>query len=370
MKKGTLLLLLLVYFSAQAQTVLQPGFSGSEYREMLEIFSRQFDSVPTIPAPVNYHRVYRSAEVGLKNRWELWYRNDQKLGVISIRGTVASFASWLENFYAAMVPANGTLKLNDSTYFPYHLAKDSNAMVHVGWLVGMASLAPSIVRKVNDSYQKGIKEFIIFGHSQGGAIAYLLRSYLQSQQASGAIPDDIIWKTYCSAAPKPGNLFYAYDFDFTTRNGWAYNVSNTSDWVPQTPYSVQTVRDFSRVNPFVDVSTILGRLPLFPRMYLKSKFRKMDKATNKAQKRFEKYLGRMVAKEVRKSMPQLVEPDYAPGNNYQRAAIPIVLEPDAEYHKKFPEQPGNVFVHHMLEPYYYLSQIYYPPPSPLGAGGQ
>lgn len=361
MKKGTtILFLILAHFIGRAQTFLQPGFNGNEYREMLEIFSRQFDSIPTIPAPVQYHRMYRSAEVGLKNRWELWYRNDNKAAVISIRGTVADLASWLENFYAAMVPANGNLKLNDSTYFPYQLARDSGAMVHVGWLVGMASLAPSVVRKVNDSYQKGIKEFIIFGHSQGGAIAYLLRSYLQSQQACGVLPKDIIWKTYCSAAPKPGNLFYAYDFDFLTRNGWAFNISNTSDWVPQTPYSVQTMRDFSKVNPFVDVSSILGHLPLFPRLYLKSKFNKMDKATTKAQKRFEKYLGKMVAKQVKKTMPQLEEPDYAPGNNYQRAAIPIVFEPDSEYHQKFPDQPDNVFVHHMLEPYYYLSKVYYP----------
>ena len=48
-------------------------------------------------------------------------------------------------------------------------------------------------------------------------------------------------KTYCSAAPKPGNLFYAYDFEHITEGGWAFNVVNSADWVPELPSTTQTV---------------------------------------------------------------------------------------------------------------------------------
>ncbi len=90
------------------------------------------------------------------------------------------------------------------------------------------------------------------GHSQGGAIAYLLTAHFYNLQQQGKLPADIRFKTYCSAAPKPGNLYFAYDYETTTRGGWACNVVNAADWVPETPFSVQTVSDFNTTNPFVN----------------------------------------------------------------------------------------------------------------------
>jgi hypothetical protein len=363
MRKLFLLIGLTCSFAGSSQTYLQPGFSGKEYRELLEMFSRQEDNLRPdyeIPAPTNYKKVYRSPEVGLMNRWELWYRDDNRIAVINIRGTIQNSQSWLENFYAAMVTAQGSLQINDSTNFTYQLAADSNATVHVGWLLGLAHLSPTILQKIDESYKAGIREFFIFGHSQGGALAYLVRSHLHYLQQAGKLPADIFFKTYCSAGPKPGNLFYAYDFDFITRNGWAFNVVNAVDWVPQTPFSVQTLDDYSKVNPFANVDNALSGQNFFVRLYLKDKFRKMDKATTKAQKRFEQYLGRMLEKQVKRALPQYQPPKYVAGNNYQRAAMPIVLQPDAVYKNRFPDDQSKVFVHHLLQPYYYLSKVYYP----------
>ena len=45
-------------------------------------------------------------------------------------------------------------------------------------------------------------------------------------------------------------MYYAYDFDFITRDGYGYRVANTLDWVPETPLTSQTATDFNRINPF------------------------------------------------------------------------------------------------------------------------
>lgn len=325
---------------------------------MLRIFSRQTDSLRSnyeIPAPAQYRRIYRSPESPLKNRFEVWQHQQQKQVVISVRGTVQNNLSWLENFYAAMTPATGSFALNDSTTFTYKLAVDSAATVHIGWLIGLASMAADVKARIAAAHQQGIRQVILFGHSQGAAITFLLRSYLHYEAAAGRFPTDLQIKTYCSAAPKPGNMDYVYDFDAITRNGWALTVVNGADWVPQTPFSVQTLDDFPPTNPFVNVSGALRKQPLLVRLYLASSFRKMKKATRKAQQRFEKYLGKMVGKQVQKAMSQLVPPPFTPVNNYHRAGTPVVLLPDAGYWQLYPEVAGNVFTHHLLQPYYYLA---------------
>ena len=85
---------------------LEPGFDKAEYRELLKVSTRQGDSLynPELPAPEYFQRRYRSEEMGLDNRWELWLSKDN-VAAISIRGTTMQTDSWLENFYAAMVPA-------------------------------------------------------------------------------------------------------------------------------------------------------------------------------------------------------------------------------------------------------------------------
>lgn len=350
-----LLLLLLLPCTLQAQ--LQPGFDAAEYREMLQIFSRQTDSIKPgyeITAPEHYKKIYRSPESGLKNRFEIWQHLRLSQAVISIRGTIPDNVSWLENFYAAMTPATGNFNLNDSTQFSYKLAADSAATVHIGWLVGLASVAQDVKAQMQTAYQNGIRQFIIFGHSQGAAIAFLLRSYLHYETEAGRMPADMILKTYCSAAPKPGNLMYAYDYDAITRNGWGLTVVNTADWVPQTPFSAQTLDDFPASNPFTDIPKALRTQPLLLRVYIGAKFKKLNKTTRRSQKLFEKYLGTLAGRQVSKVMPQLKPPPFAAGNNYQRAGTPVVLVPDAAYWQRFPAKTDKIFIHHLLEPYFLL----------------
>lgn len=349
--------------SASAQTILQPGFSIPEYLEMLRITGRIPDSSLTgekPPPPLHYQMVYRSPEVGLVNQWDCWLRADKKVGVISLRGTANEAASWLENFYAAMVPAAGELHINDSTVFRYQLAASAAATVHVGWLTGIAHMAPAIGDTIKSYYEQGVREWIITGHSQGGALSFLLRSWIHYQTLGGALPKEIVYKTYCSAAPKPGNMQYVYDYDFITGPGWSYTVVNALDWVPETPFSLQSLKDFNELNPFVNVNSALKKQPLLARWYLNHAFNAMGRITRRSQKKFRKYLGKVVYKQVRKHLPQFREPVYAASSTYMRAGAPVVLQPDAQYHQQYIADDKNVFLHHMPKAYYSLAQRQYP----------
>jgi Lipase (class 3) len=354
--------LLFFLLSSTIHAQLKPGFDAKEYLELLRVSKQQADDTlknDLVPKPKQYHMIYRSPEGPLKNRWDLWI-NDEGIAVISIRGTINSNISWLENFYAAMVPATGQLHINDSTSFNYHLAGNSKATVHIGWLLGMAYLSKTIVPQIKQLYQSGgTKNFIIMGHSQGAAIAFLLRSFLADQQTNKLLPSDIIFKTYCSAPPKPGNIWYAYDYNYLTRGGWGLTIINAADWVPQTPFSIQTLNDLNTPNPFTDVNKSIRKQPFFVRLYIKHVYNRLKNTPEKAQKTNEKYLGKLAYKFIKKQMPQFTEPVYAQDNNYASTGTPIILMPDDDYRARFPSDPKKIFIHHLFWPYYYLTEKEY-----------
>ena len=343
-----------------AQTVLKPGMDATEYLQLLDVFQLQNDTAasPKIPASVkNLEHVYQSPELGLANRLDVWLRPD-KVGIICIRGTVPKPDSWLENFYAGMVPAIGALQLNDSSTFNYKLAADSNAKVHVGWTVGLGHIIPPMLELINKLYGKGVRDVIIFGHSQGGALAFLTRSFLQYAQG---MPKDIFYKTYASAAPKPGDLYYAYDFDFITRGGWGLRIVNTMDWVPESPFSIQTWNDWNEANPLSNVESVLGKQKWFVRWYLNTVINKMSRSTRKAMERYQKYLGVKVSGLVKKSLRQFEKPGYANSMNYMTTGTPVILMANDAYKAKYVFTGKNIFVHHLLGPYRFLVNAWYGP---------
>lgn len=353
----------LLFFSVTAQK-LKPGFDPKEYGELLSVafYSSSIpDSAERLKVKDPYQRDYRSEEIGFLNRWSFYIREDN-VGVIDMRGTVNQTASWLANFYAAMIPATGKLQLNDSTVFEYQLADDPQAAVHVGWTISLGYLAPEIVKHINLVYtSRKMKEFLIFGHSQGGALATLLRSYLEYEKKKGHIPADIIFKTYCSAAPKVGDIRFAYDFDFITRNGWAFTVVNAYDWVPETPFSIQTLQDFHLPNPLVTAKDVLKKQKFFIRLAGNMVYNKIERKPRKAQRKHEKFLGHKLYKlAVKKQLPQLKEPEYVHNSNYMRAGIPIVLMPDEEYNRLYPSDDKNrPFIHHGFGAYTFLLKRIY-----------
>ncbi len=355
MKHYLVIILSLLPFLASAQ--LKPGFDKAEYIETLKITAQVGDSsyINSFPKPEKYKFIRRSAVVGLDNQWDL-FTSDDNIAVISIRGTTLNSISWLANFYAAMVPAKGELQLSDTEKFNYDLADDPKAAVHIGWLVSTAFLAKDIVPVMDSCYKAGCRDYIIAGHSQGGAIAFLMRSYLNGLQKSGQLPMDITIKTYCSAGPKPGNLYYAYDYEALTANGWGFNVVNSADWVPETPISVQALNDFNTTNPFVNIRSAIKKQKFPKKIFVKYAYNRMYKPTKRAQKNYQKYLGGMVSRGIKQHIIGFQPPAYYPSINYMRAGTTIVLQAKEDYYKLFPDSKQNVFVHHLHPMYLYLAQ--------------
>lgn len=350
-----LLWVLAAMFTLPVKAQLKAGFDANEYKDLLSLHQNG-DTAGIKNHPAAYRLLYTSPEVGFYNKWILWERSDG-VDVIQIRGTVAKIESWLANFYAAMIPAEGTLQLNDSTRWNYKLAADSGkSFVHVGWTVAVGFMSADIIAHIKERYAKGTRQFIIMGHSQGGAVAFLLRSYLHYHPD---LPKDIRYKTYCSAAPKPGNLFYAYDFDNITRDGWAFRIVNSDDWVPETPLSLQTIHDFNTPSPFMNVKGELKKQKFFVRLYGTIIYNRLTRTTNRSVRRFRKTLGNGVFKLSKRHLQEMQQPAYVFSNNYMTCGSPVILLTDAEYQKKFPFDGKNIFIHHMPERYLYLLKKYY-----------
>jgi hypothetical protein len=357
-----LMMSLMAGIPARAQGKLKPGFDAKEYGKLLGTTLRQskqpWKENMEIPYPEGFELAYRSPVVGLDNRWDLWLSEDH-VAIINVRGTTAKTNSWLEDFYAGMVPATGYIETRQHDKFHYKLADHADAAVHAGWLTGMASIAPGIIVKINEYYDKGVKDFLIMGHSQGAAIVYLLDSYLH-YDVDNKIPDDITFKTYNSAAPKPGNLYYAYDYEYINRGGWAFRVVNTVDWVPESPVSVQTLDDFSEVNPFKDLDTFTSSMGWLERVVVRSVFRKIDRSLNKAQKKLLKYLGFKMYTFVEDYMPGMAEPTYVETMNYSPAGTAIILPATEKYLNEYVKtRKPSVFVNHYTPAYYFLLKEHY-----------
>lgn len=358
MKQFLFAILALFTFTANAQ-VLKPGFDKEEYQELM-LISVQTAGNPeyteTFQSPKDYSVMFRSEPMGLDNLWDLWVHNNGTRAVISVRGTTEKTESWLLNFYAAMVPAKGQIKWGGDHVFSYQLSDDNRAAVHAGWLIGTATLADDILQKIDYLYSQGIKDFLIIGHSQGGGIAYLLTSHFLNLQKQEKLQKDIQFKTYCSAAPKPGNLYYAYDYEAKTQNGWAFNIVNAADWVPEVPISIQTLDDFNETNPFIHADEIIAKQKLSTRIVLNHVYKKLNKPTRKAQKNYQRYLGDEAHKMVTEQIEGLEVPDYLPTSNYVRTGIQIVLQPDDAYFEAFPYDSTEIFTHHLHRPYLYLTE--------------
>lgn len=338
---------------------LKSGFDKSEYLELLKVSAVKVDTIyiPKLSAPERFTKVYKSKSVGLDNSWELWVSPDS-VAVISVRGTSLKIESWMENFYSAMVPAKGKLMLSKDFTFEYCLGTHPKAAVHTGWLIGTAFLSKDILPRIDSCLNKGIKDFIIVGHSQGGAISYLLTSYFNDLKSKNIINSAITFKTYCSAAPKPGNLYYAYEYENMTKNGMAFNVVNSADWVPEGPFTIQSSLDYNDSNPYRYALDLLKELPLGKRFVLSYAYKSLDKTSRKAARKYKKYLGKMVGKKIKDFLPDYEIPEYYYSFNFARAGSFITLYADDEYYKLFPDIEGEIWTHHTFEAYEYLALKY------------
>lgn len=272
-----------------------------------------------------YKLLYESKLYKMDNRWQMWQKGDDAM-VINLRGTTREAISWMENFYAAMIPSEGDILLPDSQKVHYKFAADPRAHVHVGWAMGVSFMIEDILKHIKEANSRGIYKIYITGHSQGGALAHLTRAFLQY------LPESKVSKkneyiVYAFAPPKPGNRFFAYDYaSYTSFNNSSYSIINVQDWVPQVPLSVQSPENMVALNPFASLERNEFKLPFFKRIFAKKIYNSMKNPVKKAQKRFRKVLGRTMEKQIAKKVGDFVVPSFVNDFAYFPVGLTIPLQ--------------------------------------------
>jgi len=229
-----------------------PGFNPTEAKTLIAISAALELDNPAPVIPANWQLDFDSPELGpFENKYQLW-KNTEVPGqyAIVIRGTVDQTGSIVEDLLSVMIPGSGSLTLGP-TQLSYTLAKEPNAGVHLGFTLGLCFLLfDGLSGIVAQLYARmgQVKELFVAGHSQGAAVATLCRSFFE--YAPVAQPLGLSLKTYVFAQPKPGNDHYAYDFETIAGNGTlAFQVTNSLDWVPQVPLTLEWLDDLNQPNP-------------------------------------------------------------------------------------------------------------------------
>jgi hypothetical protein len=228
-----------------------PGFDPAEALALIAISAALEGDNPAPAIPANWQLDFDSPELGpFENKYQIWKNTDVSgQYALVIRGTVDKRGSILEDLLSVMIPASGTLPLG-SVQLSYTLAAEPNAGIHLGFTLGLGFLLfDGLNGIVAQLYARlgQIQELFVAGHSQGAAVATLCRSFFQYSPV--AKPLGLTYKTYVFAQPKPGNDYYAYDFETVAGNGTlAFQVTNSLDWVPQVLLTLEWLDDLN-VNP-------------------------------------------------------------------------------------------------------------------------
>ena len=240
-----------------------PGFDRTEALDLLNFCAIIEDGVaPPIPKdpPDGWTLVFPSPVIGpFDNRWQLWQRKADGAFAVVVRGTTPKASSILEDLVAVMIKGKGSLQVGGSQ-LDYKFADDPQADVHLGFALGALLLLEDPTDGILSRFKKngigaGAKVYVT-GHSQGAAIATLIRSYLH--YAADA-PGQVAYKTYVYAQPKPGNDHYAEDFESRFCNSdLAFRVTNSLDWVPQVPFTIELLSDINQPN----ILSILGHVAI------------------------------------------------------------------------------------------------------------
>jgi hypothetical protein len=230
------IILLCLSLSNLSFAQLREGFDPNEAKSLIAIcnsytFQDLYGSDTSI-IPKDYQKVFTSEVIGMDNKFQV-YENGLT-GVICFRGSTANTSSWVENFYSAMIPAEGSMAINDN-FRPYVFAKDTAAAVHSGYALATVLLSYTIIEQINHLNAKGIYHIIITGHSQGGALAQMVRAYLENLP-EGTISSKNVFKTYAFASPMCGNKTFAIEYNFRYKEtNMSYTIINPTDLVPQMP---------------------------------------------------------------------------------------------------------------------------------------
>jgi hypothetical protein len=194
----------------------------------LELYKSDDDIIPN-----GYKKTFTSAVFGMDNKYQIYKKRTS--AVINLRGSTAKKISWMENVYSSMVPANGEIKIENETFY-YHFSDEEDAAVHSGYTLSIVLLSKDIINNIKALNYDGIYNIIITGHSQGGALAILLRAYLENLP-KGILSEKNTFRTYAFANPKVGNQAFVDAYRRGCEAGTNYSIVNVKDLVPKMPLS-------------------------------------------------------------------------------------------------------------------------------------
>lgn len=198
-----------------------------------------------------------------KNTWQLWQNPEKNQYAVVFQGTESYNA--LEDILLPLlqikISAQGNI-LGSEYSFNLSFPETSGAGAHAGFTYATLVMFLDVLYQLHSANpQKGSTVFIT-GHSMGAAIATCMTSMLSTFLARAkSLPyplsllfkwlDNISdWKTYVFAQPKPGNEVYSNEIDFIfSNNGAFYRTTQTLDWVPQVPLTLECLTDINTPNP-------------------------------------------------------------------------------------------------------------------------
>ncbi len=288
---------------------LQPGFDKAEARDLIAICNSFtfLDLYQTDEAilPPGYEKRYTSGIFGLDNKYQIYVKGD--VAVINFRGSTEKQLSWIQNIYASMIPAKGIIKM-EGDKFEYCFAKDTSAAVHSGYTLGIAFLHRELLYQIKNLNREGINNFLITGHSQGGALANMFTAYL-GNLPSGELSNKNKFKTYAFAAPMIGNKEFAAEYNnrFGT-DGYSFNIVNPDDLIPAFPLNYNDssfIRD--NLNSFLFGSDFSLR-----KMLMDGGVRMMDNKLT----RLMGYVGKSANKKISKDVSDVEMPESIKAINY------------------------------------------------------
>ena len=225
-----------ILLNLRALAQLNPGFNKEECKDMIALccsftFLELYNDDSQI-IPEGYEKIYNSEAIAMDNIYQLYRKDD--IAVICFRGSTSKKISWMANFHAAMLPAKGNIT-GDLGEINYCFSKIEGATVHGGYAMAIAYMASDLRREILKLHYQGVKDVIITGHSQGGALANLLLALLD-HHINDSLVEKVRYKTYSFAAPMVGDELFVEDYNRKfCQTGLSYNIVNPADFVPNLP---------------------------------------------------------------------------------------------------------------------------------------
>jgi hypothetical protein len=317
MKRSATLHLFLLLVSSILFAQPEKDFNKEEARDMIALCNSFsfLDLYGTDSAiiPQGYTKLYTSEVTAMDNVFQI-YLKDQT-AIINLRGSTAKKISWMENIYSAMIPARGVIEIQEKK-FHYTFAKEESAAVHAGYTLGVALLQKDLLPQIKHLNRQGIFNFLITGHSQGGALASMLLAYLHHLPEKQLSPQNR-FRCYAFAAPMIGNKAFTAEYnDRFCKTGLSFAIVNPADVIPTFPLSYKESSTISQ-----GLLSLLLDDGSFGQKLIDGAFLFFDKNLGNTVRRF----STSVAKQISNEVGTIVMPPYVEDVNYYKLGNRIEL---------------------------------------------